>query len=188
MSFFEDSAKAIESLRWLDDLCLTVANDLLTISNSGGSVLVAGNGGSFADALHFVGELTCTYSSPKRLPLRAVALGANAAAITAWSNDFGFESFYERQLAAIGKPGDLLVLISTGGGTRGSGYSTNLVKALDKSKEMGIKSIGLVGKNGGVIGAEADLVLHVASHSTAIVQQCHITLIHRICEHLEGFV
>ena len=96
----------------------------------------------------------------------------------------GMKLFFSRQLEAIGKPGDILILISTGGGGS-DGYSSNLVKALEFAKANSIFTIGLVGKTGGTIGANADMVLHVKSKSTAFVQQAHITLIHRICEELE---
>ena len=185
--FFRESAIAIESLAKLSPQCEILAKKFIDVHLSGGSILVAGNGGSFSDALHFVGELTCTYKSPARRGLRAISLGANGSAITAWANDFGFESFYQRQVDAIGKTGDVLVLISTGGGSDSGGYSANLVNAMNLAKEKGIYTVGLVGKGGGVIGRNADLVLHVESFSTAVVQQCHIVLIHKICELLEHF-
>jgi phosphoheptose isomerase len=183
-NFFQDSAEVINALVKLEPLCILAANKIAEVNLNGGSVMVAGNGGSFADALHFAGELSCTYSSSQRRPIRAIALGSNGAAMSAWANDFGYESFFSRQLQAIGQKNDILVLISTGGGVL-DGYSSNLVRALEYAKSNSIFTIGLVGKTGGVIGANADLVIHVNSKSTAFVQQAHITLIHRICEELE---
>jgi len=182
--FFSESADVINSLVDLEPLCILAANKIAQVNSSGGSILLAGNGGSFSDALHFSGELSCTYSSAQRKPFRAIHLGSNGAAMSAWANDFGYETFFSRQLEAIGRPGDILILISTGGGGS-DGYSANLVNALDYAKANSIFTIGLVGKTGGAIGSNADLVLHVKSKSTAFVQQAHITLIHRICEELE---
>jgi phosphoheptose isomerase len=182
--FFSKSAEVIKSLDNLESLCIAAANKIAEVNLSGRSVLIAGNGGSFSDALHFSGELSCTYSSAHRRPYRAISLGSNGAAMSAWANDFGYETFFSRQLAAIGQPGDVLILISTGGGGV-DGFSSNLVAALNYAKANSIFTIGLVGKTGGIIGDNADLVLHVRSNSTALVQQAHITLIHRICEELE---
>jgi D-sedoheptulose 7-phosphate isomerase len=183
--FFLESAEVIRSLVELEGQCVLAAKKISETHAAGGSILLAGNGGSFSDALHFSGELSCTYASADRRPFRAISLGANGAAMSAWANDFGYETFFARQLAAIGKPGDVLILISTGGGGGKDGYSANLVRALECAKSNGIYTIGIVGKTGGVIGKDADLVLHVKSNSTAYVQQAHITLIHRICEELE---
>jgi phosphoheptose isomerase len=183
-NFFRESSEVIKSLEDLEPLCVLAANKIAEVDLLGGSIFLAGNGGSFSDALHFSGELSCTYSSAKRKPFRAIPLGANGAAMSAWANDFGYETFFSRQLEAMGQPGDILILISTGGGSS-DGYSSNLIHALDYAKEKSIFSIGLVGKTGGAIGTNADLVIHVKSDSTALIQQAHITLIHRICEELE---
>jgi len=184
-NFFTESASVIESLKEIESLCILAAKKINYVNDNGGTILIAGNGGSFSDALHFSGELSCTYSSPSRKPFRAISLGANGAAMSAWANDFGYDTFFSRQVMALGKPGDVLILISTGGGVE-NGYSSNLVQALDFAKSNSIFTIGIVGKTGGIIGKKSDLVLHVKSNSTALVQQAHITLIHRICEELES--
>ena len=122
-----------------------------------------------------------------RLPesYRAICLQANQAAITAWSNDFDFISFYERQIQAIGRRGDLLVLFSTSGGClEKKGPEFNF--AAKKAKEMGIEVVSFVGKDGGELAKISDILLHVKNNSTAMVQQAHITLAHAICELLEN--
>lgn len=183
--FFEESAAVLGGLVDLEPICQDVVSLIKQVVSDGGTILVGGNGGSCADSLHFVGELTCTYKKPTRAPINAICLSANPAAITAWSNDFGFETFFARQVAAHGKQNDLLILISTGGGSRSDGFSSNLVLAAEQAKELGITVVALVGKGGGVLKEIADLSLHVKSDSTALVQQAHITLIHAICEGLE---
>ena len=186
LNFFKNSAAVIESLDQLEVNCIQVAKQIESVHQRGNSVLLAGNGGSCSDSLHFAGELSCTYSKEDRKPFRAICLQANQAALTAWSNDYEFTSFYRRQIRAIGREGDLLILFSTSGGCLTSKRSVNLIFAANEAKKMGIKVIGFVGKSGGELAAIADLVLHVKSNSTAMVQQAHITLIHAICEILEN--
>ena len=110
---------------------------------------------------------------------------ANQSALTAWSNDFDFTSFYQRQIEAIGRKGDLLVLFSTSGGCLKTKRSLNLILAANEAKKRGIKVVGFVGKSGGELATIVDIILHVQSNNTAMVQQGHITLVHAICELLE---
>ena len=110
---------------------------------------------------------------------------SNQSALTAWSNDFDFTSFYQRQIEALGKKGDVLILFSTSGGCLKTNRSLNLILAAREAKKRGIKVIGFLGKNGGELVDIADIVLHVKSENTAMIQQAHITLVHVICELLE---
>ena len=112
-------------------------------------------------------------------------LQSNQSALTAWSNDFDFTSFYRRQIEAFGRKGDLFILFSTSGGCLKTNRSLNLILAAMEAKKRGIKVIGFLGKNGGELVNIADIVLHVKSQSTAMIQQAHITLVHAICELLE---
>ena len=184
--FFKDSAAVLESLDRHREICARVARQIEETHQKGNCILLAGNGGSCSDTLHFAGELSCTYSKEDRRPFRAICLQANQSALTAWSNDFDFLSFYQRQIKAIGKEGDLLILFSTSGGCSKSRRSLNLVVAAQEARKMGIKIIGFVGKGGGEIAKIADFVLNVESDSTPMVQQAHITLVHAICELLEN--
>ena len=184
--FFKDSAKVIDSLVKFEDLCILVASRIETVHSNGNSILVAGNGGSCSDSFHFAGELSCTYDKSTRKAYRAICLQANQAAVTAWSNDFDFVSFYERQVVAIGRKGDLLVLFSTSGGCLEKRRSLNLISAANQAKKMGIEVVSFVGKDGGELAKISDTVLHIKSNSTAMVQQAHITLAHGICELLEN--
>ena len=186
IDFFKDSAKVIESLSDFEDLCKVIARRIEAVHSKGNSILVAGNGGSCSDSFHFAGELSCTYDKSTRKPYRAICLQANQAAVTAWSNDFDFVSFYERQVLAMGRPGDLLVLFSTSGGCLKRKRSLNLISASYKAKKMGIEVVSFVGKDGGELAKISDTVFHIKSNSTAMVQQAHITLAHGICELLEN--
>ena len=184
-NFFKDSAAVIESLDELSPICVQVSEEIKKVHDRGNSLLLAGNGGSCSDSLHFAGELSCTYSRGDRKPFRAICLQSNQAALTAWSNDFDFTSFYQRQIEALGKKGDVLILFSTSGGCLKTNRSLNLILAAREAKKRGIKVVGFLGKNGGELLNIADIVLHVKSESTAMIQQAHITLVHVICELLE---
>ena len=184
-NFFKDSAAVIESLDELSPICVQVSEEIKKVHDRGNSLLLAGNGGSCSDSLHFAGELSCTYSKGDRKPFRAICLQSNQAALTAWSNDFDFTSFYQRQIEALGKKGDALILFSTSGGCLKTNRSLNLILAAKEAKKRGIKVVGFLGKNGGELLNIADIVLHVKSESTAMIQQAHITLVHVICELLE---
>jgi len=184
-NFFKDSAAVVESLDELSPICVQVSEEIKKVHERGNSILLAGNGGSCSDSLHFAGELSCTYSRGDRKPFRAICLQSNQAALTAWSNDFDFTSFYQRQIEALGKKGDALILFSTSGGCLKTNRSLNLILAAKEAKKRGIKVVGFLGKNGGELLNIADIVLHVKSESTAMIQQAHITLVHVICELLE---
>ena len=184
-NFFKDSAAVIESLDELSPICVQVSEEIKKVHERGNSILLAGNGGSCSDSLHFAGELSCTYLRGDRKPFRAICLQSNQSALTAWSNDFDFTSFYERQIEALGKKGDALILFSTSGGCLKTNRSLNLILAAKEAKKRGIKVVGFLGKNGGELLNIADIVLHVKSESTAMIQQAHITLVHVICELLE---
>lgn len=142
-------------------------------------VLIAGNGGSASDSMHFATELVCTYRR-KRRPYAAVALAQSATSITAWGNDYNFDAAFSRQLEALGCKKDVFVAIST------SGNSANILDALKTARRMGIKSIGLLGKGGGRARNLCDIPIIVPSHLTSHVQEVHITLIHLLCEFLES--
>ena len=182
--FLESSA----TIKSINDNISSISNMALGIYKSqlaGGKLLIGGNGGSSADAQHFAGEMTCTYKDPNRRAFSAISLTTNASAITAWANDFGFDSYFSRQVKAHGKPGDILFLISTGGGDREKGYSMNLVHAADIALEMGLTLYSLVGKTGGELSKISHEYIVVQSNATSHIQEAHITIIHSICESLD---
>jgi len=145
---------------------------------AGGKLLIAGNGGSAADAQHIAAELTGRFVR-ERKPLPAIALHANTSALTAIGNDYGYEQVFARELSALASPGDVLLAIST------SGNSKNILRAIEAARSKKLAVIGLTGESGGHLRAACDLCLCVPSKSTARIQEMHITIGHAICELLE---
>ena len=137
-------------------------------------LMVAGNGGSAADAQHMAAEFVCRLADD-RPAMRAVALTNNSSALTAISNDYGFERIFARQVEALGQPGDVFVGVST------SGNSPNVLRALELCRTMGIVTIGLTGKSGGKMPPLCDFCLNVPSDVTMYIQQAHLALEHIFC-------
>ena len=182
---FQDHAALIQ--KSLDVLSepLQQGIDLLfnTISNNG-KVLACGNGGSAADAQHFIAELVGRFER-ERFPLAGVALNTDTSIMTAVGNDYGFEQVFERQVRALAQPADLLVAIST------SGNSTNVIRAIDAAKEYDIPIIALTGRNGGTIGqmlTSNDVHLCVPHERTMRIQEVHILLLHILCDGLDAAI
>ena len=150
--------------------------------------MVAGNGGSCADAEHFAGELICTFNDRDRKGISAIPLTSHSSAITAWANDFSFESYFERQVVSNGQNGDILFLLSTGGGNLENKASLNLVYAAQKAKEKNLKIISLVGKSGGELRKISDICIHVKENETSIIQESHMSILHCICIGLDKVI
>ncbi|OGU16464.1 MAG: phosphoheptose isomerase [Geobacteraceae bacterium GWC2_53_11] len=144
----------------------------------GGKLLVMGNGGSAADAQHFVAEIVGRFKMERR-GLPAIALSTDTSILTAIGNDYGFDMVFRRQIEALAVAGDLVVGIST------SGNSPNVQQALVLAREKGCRTIGLLGKDGGSIKDVCDLALIVPTVDTPRVQEGHITIIHIVCDLLE---
>ncbi len=144
---------------------------LVACLQEGNKVLTCGNGGSAADALHLAEELVGRYERDRRA-WPAVSLAADPTALTCIGNDFGFEFVFSRQVEALGKPGDVLVVFST------SGNSPNLVRALEAARRLELRSISLLGKTGGRCQGLADLEIIVPSLNGARVQEVHTFILH----------
>jgi len=171
----------LEVARALQHLAGDVAKAVETIRASlaaGGKLLIAGNGGSAADAQHIAAELTGRFLR-ERKPLPALALHANSSALTAIGNDYGYEHVFARELAAHARPGDVLLAISTSGGSK------NILRAIEEAREKKVAVIGMTGESGGAMRTACDLCLCVPSKSTARIQEMHIMIGHTICELLE---
>jgi len=173
-----ESAAAISSLSSNIDQIAAMSSAIIAALKAGRKVLVAGNGGSAAEALHFAEELTGRFKS-NREPLAAVALPADCTALTCIGNDFGFDAIFSRQVEALGRPGDILVLFST------SGNSRNLITALSAAARRKMKTICLLGKNGGVMAGKADHELIVRHGETARIQEAHQAVLHLILDVIE---
>ncbi len=141
-------------------------------------LLVCGNGGSAADASHIAGELVGRFLVERRA-LNVICLAANASVLTAWANDYDYDSIFARQVEAHGAEGGVLMCIST------SGNSKNIIGALDKAKQMGISTIGLTGNEGGRMAPLCDVLIDVPSNSTPRVQEMHVVIYHYLCERIE---
>ena len=145
---------------------------------NGNKLLVMGNGGSAADSQHFVAEIVGRFKM-ERKALPAVALSTDTSILTAIGNDYGFESIFSRQVEALATSGDIVIGLST------SGNSPNVLKALNLAHELGCRTIGLLGKDGGSISPACDLALVVPITDTPRIQEGHITIIHIVCDLVE---
>lgn len=163
----------------LADAAADAAGRLAAALRGGGRVLVCGNGGSAADAQHFAGEMVGRFKLPGRAALPVLALTTDGTTLTCIANDFSFEEVFSRQVEAFARSGDVVLGIST------SGRSPNVLRALRAARERGATALALVGGDGGPIAAAADLALVVPAADTARVQECHITLIHALCDLIE---
>jgi D-sedoheptulose 7-phosphate isomerase len=179
--FFDRSLAALREAaadRELRALIGAIAETIETSMRAGGKLLIAGNGGSAADAQHLAAEFLSRYVTDRR-PLPAVALTTDTSVLTAVGNDYGFEHVFERQVRGLGRPGDVFLAIST------SGRSRNVLRALEAARDMGLVTVGFSG------AAETEMhplcrhFLAVASHETAIVQQIHMVAGHAICALVE---
>lgn len=137
-------------------------------------VLICGNGGSAADSQHFAAELVGRFVK-ERDPLPAIALTVDTSFITAWSNDYSYDTIFSRQVEALGAEDDLLFAIST------SGNSKNCIHAINTAKEKGLKTVSLTGKNGGKMKDMSDNNITVSGDKTYNIQESHIMIIHIIC-------
>ncbi|MBE7636054.1 SIS domain-containing protein [Sneathiella sp. P13V-1] len=144
----------------------------------GGKILFCGNGGSAADAQHLSAELVVRFIKD-RAPIPAIALNTDTSAMTAGANDLGYDMVFARQVEALGRPGDVVVGIST------SGTSPNIVAALKMAKEKGLIPTAMTGRDGGVMPDLADHSIIVPAQSTRRIQEMHITLGHMLCGALE---
>ena len=181
-NYFELSSKNISNLAKHEDTIFKVCEAILKCKKEKNKILVGGNGGSCSDAEHFVGELQCTYKANNRAPISAISLASLPAALTAWSNDFGFLTYFKRQVQAHGNKGDILFLISTGGGDEQNGASMSLVEAAREAKKKDMKIISLIGKSGGILKDISDIVILVENNVTSFIQEAHISILHCICE------
>jgi D-sedoheptulose 7-phosphate isomerase len=142
-------------------------------------LMVCGNGGSASDAMHIAGELVGRFLR-ERKAINCICLASNPAVLTAWSNDYSYDTVFARQVEAYGKSGGVLLGIST------SGDSVNVVQAFEKARALGVRTVALTGEGGGALAPLSDILIDVPSRRTPIIQQLHVCLYHYICERLEA--
>lgn len=175
-----DAIDLLQRLRGGDlDPLLRAAGAISEAFANGQALLAFGNGGSAADAQHFVTEFVGRYERERRA-VPALALTADTSLLTAVANDYGFERVFARQIEAFGAPGDVAVGITT------SGASPSVIEGLKAASERGMTTIALTGRDGGEAGALADIHVNVPHDVTARVQEAHIVLLHVICELVEA--
>lgn len=149
------------------------------------NIFVYGNGGSFSDSSHFVGELTATYENKFRKPLPFYLVASNTAAVTAWSNDFNFIDYAERELSAYAKRGDCLILLSTSGGNLKNKQSLNLIKLAKYCSQNKIYLVSLLGKGGGELKKYSNKYIIIPSNNTGSIQEAHKMILHSICAFMD---
>jgi phosphoheptose isomerase len=175
-------ANAIETFRGLDELdapLATGADLIVDCLSKGNKLLVCGNGGSAADAADFCTEFACRFEKDRR-PYPALNLSEGGSLLTATANDYGFEEVFARQIRGFGLTGDIVIAITT------SGNSKNIERALVEAKSCQLKTIALLGRDGGSCAGAADVELTVPGTSTARIQEAHKFLLHILCEICES--
>jgi D-sedoheptulose 7-phosphate isomerase len=177
----KESLETTAGLDGMAEQVLRASEILVGCIRSGNKIMFCGNGGSAADSQHLACELVEKYSK-KRRALAALALTTDTSILTAVPNDESFELLFARQIEALGKPGDVLVALST------SGTSPNVLRALEKAKTVGMRTIGLTGEGGEHMAENSDVLLKVASSTVARIQECHITLGHIMVQVVESEV
>ena len=180
LNCFKDAQKTIEA--FLNDpqqieKCAQLSEMMISTYKNSGTVFSCGNGGSHCDAMHFAEEMTGRYRKDRR-PLGALALG-DPSHVTCVSNDYGFKFIFSRQVEALARKGDMLIGIST------SGNSENVILAIEAAKAKGLKTVALLGKDGGKIKNMVDLAIIVPAQTADRIQEMHIKIIHTVIETVE---
>lgn len=155
-----------------------IADAIIAALRAGNKLLIIGNGGSAADAQHIAAEIVGRYKQD-RPGYAAMALTTDTSALTAITNDYGFEQVFARQIDGLGRQGDVLLALST------SGRSPNILAALRKARERGLVTIGFTGTRGEAMGASCDHLMIAPSDDTPVIQQIHLAVAHGICEEIE---
>jgi len=177
--FLESAAVFKETAKHCMSAIVEASDFLAKTLQSGGKLMLCGNGGSAADCQHMAAEfVSCLTQDFKRPGLPAVALTTDTSFLTAYANDFGFEGVFARQIQAIGKAGDVLMGIST------SGNSKNVVRAVEIAKDLEITTIVLTG-SGGYLKGMADIAIAVPSTNTQFIQETHLAIEHILCDIVE---
>lgn len=183
--YFTVVSQIINNLKVEEDKIKKITNKIIKTNRKNKKIFVIGNGGSAADGDHFAGELICTFDNKKRKPFEVYSLNQNYIAMTAWSNDFSYETYYERCLKAYSNPGDVLLCLTTSGGSKVKKQTKNIVKAIEYAKKNKIFIISLTGRTGGFAKRNSHLNININSKKTSYIQEAHMSILHCICEQLE---
>ena len=181
-SIFDNSIKAKQNSKEQLSTPITAAIETMAKAlKNGHKILSCGNGGSAADAQHFAAELVCRFEK-ERPALAAIALTVDTSALTAISNDYHYDEIFARQIDALAKPDDILLAIST------SGFSPNVVRAIEQAHENKMIVVALTGRDGGKVAqilTNKDIEIRVSSESTARIQEIHLLTIHCLCDQID---
>jgi phosphoheptose isomerase len=178
-SAITEASKALQSMADLEAQITKAAETIIDCLTSGKKVLACGNGGSAADAADFCTELACRFVQDRR-PYPAMNLSQGGSLITATGNDYGFDEIFARQIRGFGNPGDVLIAITT------SGKSNNIRRAIEEARARKLKTVALLGRDGGPAAGLAEIDLIVKGESTARIQEAHKFILHVICEICEA--
>lgn len=182
MTHFQTSLKAaqetLKNLTDLEDALVRAADVVFQALMAGNKLLICGNGGSAADSAHIATEFVCRFKDDRR-GYPALALGVDGGLLTAISNDYAFQNIFARQVQALGKPGDVLIAISS------SGKSRNILEALEEARRGGLETIAFLGKGGGFTSGAAVIELTIPGTNTARIQEAQKFLLHVLCELVE---
>lgn len=178
MKAIDDSSRTIAALSSKVNKIEVIIAVIIHALKSGCKILTAGNGGSAAEALHMAEELVGRFRA-NRVSLPAVALVADSTALTCIGNDFGFDRIFSRQVEGLGKPGDVLVLFST------SGKAPNLKHALEAARTRDVKTVCVLGRDGGALAGQGDYEIIVECGETERIQEAHQVLIHLMLDAIE---
>jgi D-sedoheptulose 7-phosphate isomerase len=179
--FLHNLQQHLALFQTLDTLAPTIGEASLLVTErlrSGGKLMICGNGGSAADSQHIAAEFTGRFIEDRK-PLAALALSTDTSALTCIGNDYSFDEVFARQVAGLGRSGDVLIGIST------SGNSKNILRAVEEARALGVTTIGLLGRDGGKLAALCDHAVIVPNQVTARIQEAHILIGHTICGAVE---
>ncbi len=179
LSNLAEHLQLMQVLTALDPQVLSAGKRLSGVLTSGGKLMFCGNGGSAADCQHLASELTGRFIKDRR-PLAGLALTTDSSALTCIGNDYSFDDVFTRQVQGLGRAGDGLIAIST------SGNSANVLRAVEAAKAMGIYTLGLLGRDGGKLGALCDDSIIVPHAVTARIQEAHLLIGHTLCGLIES--
>ncbi|MFC1499102.1 SIS domain-containing protein [Verrucomicrobiota bacterium] len=175
----QESVDIIESLSSKADNILEITRTVISVLRSGGKVMTAGNGGSAAEALHMAEELVGRFKMD-RTALPGIALTADSTVLTCIGNDYGFDKIFSRQVEALGKPGDILILFST------SGKAKNLDLALQAARKRKMQTVCMLGRDGGLLAGQGDYEIIVEGSATERIQEAHQVLVHLILDSVDS--
>ncbi|MBE2204114.1 MAG: SIS domain-containing protein [Chthoniobacterales bacterium] len=174
----QEAVDTLQSLTALEPLVVAAADTVLGALEAGGKLLFCGNGGSAADSAHIATEFTCRFLGDRR-PYPGIALSVDGGLLTAIGNDYAFQEIFSRQVRAYGKPGDVLIALTS------SGKSRNILSAIEEARRIGLKTIVFLGKGGGYTKGAADIEILVPGTVTARIQEAQKFLLHVLCELVE---